>query len=157
MPCLVCQDPKTVKSHLMPPLPKELLDRLLDLPKDIARREIELAIEEETRVAALERDTIAEMIARRYDLDFQLDLVRRMMAEGKILPFPFERAVVLLGTARCYEDAIVICRYVETWCENDRKTWDGHRSKVWLSPRLMRCVSRIAKLEVRLAKSRRQA
>ena len=55
-----------------------------------------------------------EMIARRHDLDFEIELVRRMMAEGKILPFPFERAVVLLAKAGCYDDAITMCRYVET-------------------------------------------
>ena len=85
---------------------------------------------------------IDEMVARKHDLDFQLTLCQRLMVDGDILPFPFERAVILLRKAKRFEDEQEICRYVVNWCRKADKNWDGRSAKHWMSPRLQKILER---------------
>lgn len=93
-------------------------------------------------VRQLTQAGIDEMVARKHDLEFQYALCQRLMADGDILPFPFERAVILLRKAKRFEDEQAICRYVANWCQQAEKNWDGRSAKHWLSPRLRRIVAR---------------
>ena len=98
-------------------------------------------------VAQLTSDGIDEMERRKHDLEFQLGLCRQIMARGGILPFPFERAVVLLRKANRLEEELELCRYVKSYCDDSERSWDGRSAMVWKSPKLQKCVSRIEKLE----------
>ena len=97
--------------------------------------------------AQLTGDGINEMERRKHDLEFQLCLCRRILAREAILPFPFERAVVLLRKAGREEEELELCNYVKSYCDNAEKPWDGWSAMIWKSPKLQKCVSRIEKLE----------
>lgn len=96
---------------------------------------------------------IDEMEARKHDLDYQMALCTRIMGEGDILPFPFERAAVLLHEAKRYEEELALCSYVRDYCEMAERTHDGHSAMIWKSPRLERCIARIPKVKAKLQKS----
>lgn len=98
-------------------------------------------------VAQLSADDIGEMERRKHDLEFQLALCRQFMASGAVLPFPFERAVVLLRKEKRLEEELELCRYVKSYCEDAETSWDGRSAMVWKSPKLQKCVSRIEGLE----------
>lgn len=87
---------------------------------------------------------ISEMVDRKHDLDYQYALCQRLMAEGDVLPFPFERAVILLRKAKRLEEEQAICRYVAEWCRKAEENWDGRSAKHWLSPKLQRIVARLS-------------
>ncbi|KCZ52159.1 hypothetical protein [Hyphomonas pacifica] len=95
-------------------------------------------------VRQLTQTGVSEMVDRKHDLDYQYALCQRLMAEGDILPFPFERAVILLRKAKRLEDEQAICRYVAEWCRNAEENWDGRSAKHWLSPKLQRIVARLS-------------
>jgi len=99
-------------------------------------------------------NSIDEMVARRHDLDYQLGLCRKMMPEGLILPYPFERAAILLRKAKRYHEELELCRYVAEWSKRDETTWDGRSAKVWQSPVLRACIARIPRVERLLEKAR---
>lgn len=88
---------------------------------------------------------IDEMAQRKHDLDYQLRLCRDMMRAGDILPFPFERAAILLRKSKRFDEEIEICRYVEIWCREQKANWDGRPFYPWKSPVLQRCIGRIPK------------
>ena len=98
-------------------------------------------------VRALGMTGIEEMVERKQNLQHQLKLCRRMMKAGDILPFPFERAAILLRKEKRYSEELEICRYVEQWSRKAEKSWDGRSAMVWKSPRLQRCIKRIPKIE----------
>lgn len=98
-------------------------------------------------VAQLTSEGIDEMERRKHDLEFQLGLCRQIIARGAILPFPFERAVVLLRKAGRLDEELELCGYVNSYCAIAEKSWDGWSAMVWKSPKLQKCVSRIEKLE----------
>lgn len=85
---------------------------------------------------------IEEMEARKHDLDFQLSICERMMQNNTILPFPFERAVILLNKNKRFDEALKICRYIEIYCIRAKQDWDGRSAKTWLSPSFQRCIER---------------
>ena len=91
--------------------------------------------------AQLTSDGIDEMVRRKHDLEFQLCLCRQIMACGTILPFPFERAVVLLRKAGRLEEELELCTYVKSYCENAEKSWDGWSATIWKSPKLQKGTS----------------
>lgn len=92
------------------------------------------------------------MVQRKHDLEFQVELCRKMMVEGGILPFPFERAAILLHRAKRFEEEIELCEYVENWCRQAEDEWDGKGAKIWKSPRFRRCVARVTKARAKIAK-----
>lgn len=87
-------------------------------------------------------EQIDELVARRHDVDYQLNLCWSMMERGEILPYPFHRAVILLGKARRFTEAMEICNYVDTWCAEAERIHNGWAAKVWLSPKLQDIVKR---------------
>ncbi len=93
---------------------------------------------------------IDEMVDRQHDLDYQLWLVRRMHAHNEILPFPFQRAVVLLIEQERHIEALAICQYVERWCAKAEAYYDGISAMVWMSPKLQDCIDRIPGLNSKL-------
>ncbi|MEX6631943.1 hypothetical protein [Hyphococcus lacteus] len=95
-------------------------------------------------VRQLTQAGISEMVDRKHDLEYQYALCQRLMAEGDVLPFPFERAVILLRKAKRLEEEQAICRYVAEWCRNAEENWDGRSAKHWLSPKLQRIVARLS-------------
>lgn len=95
-------------------------------------------------VRQLTQTGISEMVDRKHDLDYQYALCQRLMAGGDVVPFPFERAVILLRKAKRLEEEQVICRYVAEWCRKAEENWDGRSAKHWLSPKLQRIVGRLS-------------
>ncbi len=98
-------------------------------------------------VRQLTTSGIDEMVERKHDLDYQYFLCKKMMNERDILPFPFERAAILLRKEKRYQDELHLCRYVEQWCAEAENSWDKTSAKHWLSPRLQRIIKRIPKVE----------
>ena len=96
---------------------------------------------------------IDEMVARKHDLEYQLALTLSIMEENSILPFPFERSVILLRKAERYEEELEICRYIQSYSEKAEANWDGWSAKVWRSPKLEKCVSRISKIQELIKKN----
>lgn len=94
--------------------------------------------------------SIDEMVDRKHDLDFQLGLCNDMMSRGQILPFPFERAVILLSKQKRHKEELSLCRYIEVWCKQAEADYDGWSAMNWKSPRLVRCRQRIGKIEKKL-------
>lgn len=106
-------------------------------------------------VRQLRADDIDEMIERRHDIDHQLGLCRRMMQAGDILPYPFERAVIMLRKAKRFDEELELCRYVYKWCRKAEQSWDGRSAMHWKSPRYERCIARVPKIEKLKANSRK--
>ena len=76
---------------------------------------------------------IDEMVSRKDDLDFQLSICRSIMEERSILPFPFERAVILLHRQKRCDEELELCQYVTDYCKNWRPNphvWDLRESPV---------------------------
>ena len=94
---------------------------------------------------------IDEMVARKHDLSYQLALCQRMIKEDEILPFPFERAAILLRKEKRYQEELEICRYIKRWSERAEKDWDGTSAMIWKSPKLQKCINRIPKIEALIA------
>lgn len=99
--------------------------------------------------AQLSSKQIAEMEERKNDLEFQHELCQQMMQAGELLPFPFERAVILLNKAKRHKEALAICTYIKDHCDAAKATWDGTSAMTWESPRLQRCIARIGTLEAK--------
>src|SRR5437868_5311654 len=51
------------------------------------------------RLPTMSLAEIDEMEVRKHDLEFQVNLCKRMMAQGQFLPFAFDRAAILLRKA----------------------------------------------------------
>jgi hypothetical protein len=98
-------------------------------------------------VRQLTASGIDEMVNRKHDLDYQYSLCKTMMNKRDILPFPFERAAILLRKEKRYQDELHLCRYVEQWCIEAENNWDKTSAKHWLSPSLQRIIKRIPKAE----------
>lgn len=98
-------------------------------------------------VPLLSLASIDEMLKKKHDLQHQLRLCKKMMKKGDILPYPMERAAILLRKEKRYEEELELCRYVAAWCENAERVWDGQGAMVWKSPVLQRCIGRIQKIE----------
>ena len=97
---------------------------------------------------------IDAMVERKHDLQYQLALCQRMMKDNEILPFPFERAVILLRKEKRYREELEICRFIQKWCKRAEKEWSGSSAMVWKSPVLQKCIGRIPKIEALIATSR---
>ena len=92
--------------------------------------------------------SIDEMVERKHDTEYQLSLCREIMADNDILPFPFDRVVILLRKEKRYQEELEICQYVLSYCTNAEKTYDGSSAKIWKSPKLEKCIARIPKIEL---------
>lgn len=101
----------------------------------------------------LPASSIDEMEARKHDLEYQLGLTHSIIEEKSILPYPFERSVILLRKAKRYEEELEICCYIEKYCKSAEANWDKHSAMIWKSPRLEKCVARIPKIQELIAKS----
>lgn len=92
---------------------------------------------------------INEMVDRRDDLEHQLGICRPMMTAGELLPYPFERAVILLSKAKRFQEEAEICAYVKDWAERYQAGWDGRSAREWMSPRVNRMIARLPKAEAK--------
>ncbi len=99
----------------------------------------------------------AEIVERRNDLEYQLELAEECVAENSIWPYVFDRVVVLLAKAKRYDNALRICLYVGDYCKREESRWDGSSAQVWKSPKLEKCIERIPKLEAANAKAKGDA
>ena len=101
----------------------------------------------------LPASSIDEMEARKHDLEYQLGLTHSIIEEKSILPYPFERSVILLRKAKRYEEELEICCYIEKYCKSAEANWDKQSAMIWKSPRLEKCVARIPKIQELIAKN----
>ena len=92
------------------------------------------------KIGLMSNASINTMERKRHDLEFQLRLVKRMMESESILPYPFERAVILLRKEKRHAEAAEICRYVRTWCECAEAQWNGIEAMMWKSPKLQKII-----------------
>lgn len=99
------------------------------------------------RVLQLHSSALDEMVRQRHNLAHQLRIVAECMENGTILPYPFERSVILLRKANLYEQELAICVYVERWCAQAETEYDGWSAMHWRSPVLQRIIARRAKTE----------
>ena len=97
---------------------------------------------------------ITDMVTQRDNLEYQLRLCQTMMRDGDILPYPWERAVILLKKQKRHEEELELCRYASAWCIKAEREWDGHSAMQWRCPRLQRCINRIPKIEKLVEKNR---
>ena len=100
----------------------------------------------------LPASSIDEMVARKHDLEYQLALTRSIIEENSILPYPFERTIILLRNAKRYDEEIEICNYIKNYCKKAEANWDGQSAMIWKSPSLERCVARIPKIQELITK-----
>jgi len=89
------------------------------------------------------------------DLEYQLALTRSIIQENSILPFPFERSVILLRKEKRYEEELEICNYIKNYCQEEEANWDGISAMIWRSPKLEKCIARIPKVQELIEKARR--
>lgn len=87
-----------------------------------------------TFVSRLSPDDTKEMVRRRHDLDHQLDLCRRLMAEGTFLPYCFRRATALLQKDGRHDEVIMLCDYAEEWARQAEEDHKEGEAKIWLTP-----------------------
>ena len=88
---------------------------------------------------------IDQMEDRKHDVEYQYGLCLEMMKRGELLPFPFERAVILLRKEKRYRDELDLCDYVAAWAA---KSEVGHveGAMIWKSPSIQRVIARRSKL-----------
>lgn len=116
--------------------------------------ELELKYAEKTRNQQImnltdkQRET---MVAKKHDVSHQLKICERAMSKGSILPFPFERAVILLTKEKRYAEALELCEYTAWWCADAKQGYDGWSAMHFNSPVLKKIVERIPKLKAKLA------
>ncbi len=103
-------------------------------------------------VTQLPTSSIDQMVELKHDLNYQLSLCRELISEGNILPFPFERAVVLLRKEKRYEEELEICLYIAQWCEDAKNSHKKGTAMIWESPTLRKCMERIPKIKSLLEK-----
>jgi hypothetical protein len=99
-------------------------------------------------ITQLPMASIDEMVERKHDTEYQLSLCREIMTDNDILPFPFDRAVILLRKEKRYQEELEICQYIRNYCTNAEKAYDGRSAKIWKSPKLEKCIARIPKIEL---------
>ena len=92
----------------------------------------------------------ASMVEKKNDTQHQLQLCNRAMKKGSILPFPFERAVILLSKEKRFEEALEICEYTAWWCADAKDGYDGWSYEHFNSPVLKKIIDRIPKLKAKL-------
>ena len=68
-----------------------------------------------------------------------------MMKRGELLPFPFERAVILLRKEKRYQDELAICHYTAAWAAKSEAEY-REGAMIWKSPSIQRVIARRAKL-----------
>jgi hypothetical protein len=122
-------------------------EELQALPKteqpDIAL--VEEAVDEQ-HLQPISRADLRDMQAHRHDVEYQCELVLRMMQEDECVPYPFDRAVTLLRKQHRYEEEAIICRYVKDWAaEREAEYTTG--AKAWLDPGIQRIIRRLAEAE----------
>ena len=89
------------------------------------------------------------MLNKKNDVDHQLKICKQAMDEGSILPFPFERAAILLTKEKRYSEALEVCEYTAWWCGAAKDGYDGWSSANFDSPVLKKIVDRIPKLKAK--------
>jgi hypothetical protein len=119
----------------------ELLDNLMLEYAETSRNQQML------RLTDRQRD---KMVESKNDLAHQLKICKRAMAKGSILPFPFERAVILLMKANRFDEALELCAYTAWWCGSAHDGYDGWSHKHFESPLLQKIVARIPKIRKKL-------
>lgn len=94
---------------------------------------------------------IEKLKPRKDDLAFQMALCEDMITKGDILPFPFERAAILLRREGRLEDELRICEYVADWLHRARKGAFGEVRPVGItSPTLLSLERRVEKIKQRI-------
>lgn len=129
------------------------IDLALDEETQDLLDDLELKFSENTRnqqILDLSDKQREAMIANKHDLNHQLKICRRAIAKGSILPFPFERAVILLTKEKRYKEALEICEYTLWWCGDAKQGYDGWSAEHFNSPVLRKIVERIPKLKSKL-------
>jgi hypothetical protein len=101
---------------------------------------------EEQHPQTISRADLRDMQAHRHDVEYQCELVLRMMQEGECVPYPFDRAVTLLRKQHRYEEEAIICRYVKDWA-TEREAEYTTGAKAWLNPGIQRIIRRLAEAE----------
>jgi len=93
-------------------------------------------------------DEIDEMTSRSQDLDFQHGLCLSMMPKDEILPYPFERAAILLRKHKRYSEELALCIYVEGWCRRREAEYTADKgAMIFRSPVLQGLIQRRKKAE----------
>ena len=90
------------------------------------------------------------MLSKKNDVEHQLKICRKAMERGSILPFAFERAVILLSKEKRYAEALEVCKYTAWWCGAAEEDYDGWSNAHFDSPVLKKIVDRIPKLKTKL-------
>ena len=117
-----------------------------------------MRVEWDDGIMQLSNASIDTMERRRHDLEYQYRLVGKMMKGDKFLPYPFERAVILLVKDKRFEEALAVCEYIKDWCAQKEAEYDiwlkrgGYSVAMnWKSPRLQKCIDRIPQLRSKIA------
>jgi hypothetical protein len=97
------------------------------------------------RLPTMSLSEIDDMVARKHDLEFQVGLCKSMMAKDQFLPFPFERAAILLRKAGNREAERIICEYTERWAARSKAEYAGG-AMIWRSPTVQKLIARLAKM-----------
>ena len=119
-------------------------DKTLELLEDYEAEEIERDLAaSEARTIKQNTRQIREMMEKKHDVAHQLAICKKAMAKEKMMPYPFERAVILLSKEKRFLEALELSEYVEFW---RKKYGDGMFSRRSLEE----IVKRIPKLKGKL-------
>src|SRR4051812_10423989 len=123
------------------PFTKKLQPVITQDDLDRVRKEVN----DSQHLPTISLSNIDTMEERKGDLAYQYDLCLDMMRRGELLPFPFERAVILLRKEKRYQDELAICDYTAAWAaKNEPEHLEG--AMIWKSPSIQRVIARRAKL-----------